>query len=63
MEEESFEKESVDLLINKLWHSLVDKDANGIYAFEIMESQYIYRNIEALEKLYKIKDLLKNWYS
>ena len=60
MKAKEFEKESVDLLINKFWHSLVDKDPEGTDAIDNMETQNIHNNIKSLEILYKIKSLFEN---
>lgn len=57
-----FEKESVDMLINKFWHSLVDKYDDGKYKCDYLETEFIYKHIETLERLYQIKELLKDWY-
>ena len=60
MKAKEFEKKSVDLLINKFWHSLVDKDSEGTDAIDNMETQNIHNNIKSLEILYKIKSLFEN---
>ena len=54
------ERESINQLIKIILHSLLDKNVDGTENLQDMPTEHIFLSIDALEKLYRIQELLNN---